>query len=187
MKVFLGGSRHLSFIPEEVAIKLDDLINDEGTFLVGDAPGSDSAFQSYLARKKYNDVLIFTSAGYVRNNFGNWPAEHVDSGLKSKSAASHAFKDRHMAEMCDLGIMIWDGDSAGTLSNIIDLVDQGIDCYLYVAHEQQFFRIDSKSSLQLATAKYPNVYEEAQKRIGTFRNREKKRIKKSVVTDSLFD
>lgn len=115
MKVFLGGSRHLAFIPVEIATKIEDLVKIGATFLVGDAPGSDSAFQQYLSKIRYQNVSVFTSASEVRNNLGKWQTQVIDSGLKSKSAASHAFKDRHMATICDFGIMIWDGISPGTL------------------------------------------------------------------------
>jgi hypothetical protein len=186
MIVVLGGSRHLEFMPNEVAAKLEDLMSNLNTFFVGDASGSDRAFQKYLLTRKYPDVRVFSSADEIRNNLGNWPTEKVDSGLKAKSAAVHAFKDRHMTKIADLGIMIWDGESAGTLSNVLDLLDSGKECYIYLGHEQEFFKVDNKPSLLELLKAYPDALEEAEKRLQTFRSREAKRLTESESLQTLF-
>jgi hypothetical protein len=186
MKVVLGGSRHLEFIPSEVSQKLEDLMLSSAEFLVGDAPGSDKAFQKYLFSKKYSKVTVFTSADEIRNNVGNWPSEIIDSGLKSKSAAVHTFKDRHMTKLAEIGIMIWDGQSAGTLSNVIDLLDVGRECYIYLGIEKEFFKVDNKPSFMKLLAKYPAALDEANKRLTTFRNREAKRSAETEELQTLF-
>jgi len=186
MDVVLGGSRNLSFMPELVGSKVADLINQSAYFLVGDAPGSDWAFQKYLYGMKYEKVEVFSSAGEIRHNVGHWKATHVDSGLKSKSSAVHAFKDRHMTKIAGLGIMIWDGESAGTLSNVIDLLDHRKECYLYMGSDQDFFLVDNRASLDRALVKFPEVYEEAQKRLATFHARAKKRAASEQDTQTLF-
>jgi len=186
MRVVIGGSRHLSVIPEEVGLKIQDLMNSNAEFLVGDAPGSDWAFQMYLKKVGYKIVSVFTSAEDIRHNVGNWPYTKIESGLKSKSSAVHAFKDRHMTKFAELGIMIWDGESAGTLSNIIDLINQGKECYLYFGPQQEFYMIDSQSSLNRSLVDYPEVFEEAHKRLDTFKSREKKRAAESNLADTLF-
>lgn len=186
MQVVLGGSRHLEFIPSEVSQKLEDLMSSSADFLVGDAPGSDRAFQKFLFSKKYSKVTVFSSADEIRNNIGNWPSERIDSGLKSKGAAVHTFKDRHMTKTADIGIMIWDGESAGTLSNVIDLLDSGKECYIYLGIEKEFFKVDNKPSLMKLLEKYPEALEEAKKRLITFRNREAKRSEKIEELQTLF-
>jgi len=102
MKIVLGGSRHLEFIPTEIADRLVEWIEDSSEFLVGDAPGTDRAFQLFLSSKKYPEVTVYTSADEIRNNLGGWAVEKVESGLKSKSSAVHAFKDRKMSERADM-------------------------------------------------------------------------------------
>jgi hypothetical protein len=186
MIVVLGGSRHLEFIPPDVALKLQDFMKLSVEFVVGDAPGSDRAFQKYLLTFKYQKVKVFTSAGTVRNNLGNWPSENIDSGMKSKSSAVHAFKDRHMTRIADIGVMIWDGESAGTLSNVLDLLDSGRECYIYLGVEQEFFNVDNKNSLLKLLAKYPESLEEATKRLEIFRNREAKRNLPKEELQTLF-
>jgi hypothetical protein len=186
MIAVLGGSRHLEFIPTEVAEKLRDFIDSSVTFFVGDAPGSDRAFQKFLINNQYQNVRVFSSAEEVRNNLGKWPSEIIDSGMKSKSSAVHAFKDRHMTKNADIGIMIWDGESAGTLSNVIDLLDSEKECYIYLGIEQEFFLIDNKVSLLKLLAKYPEALDEANKRLETFRTREAKKKSAEAELQTLF-
>jgi hypothetical protein len=48
MKIVLGGSRHLEFIPGEIKERLAEWNENSSQFLVGDAPGTDRAFQQFL-------------------------------------------------------------------------------------------------------------------------------------------
>jgi hypothetical protein len=176
MKIVLGGSRHLDYIPSEIGVRLNEWIGASSEFLVGDAPGSDSAFQKYLKSLKYPAVTVYTSADEVRNNLGKWNVEKIESGLKSKSSAVHAFKDRKMSEIADIGLMIWDCKSAGTLSNVIDLIEQGKNCYVWVAPDSDLYQFDNSDSLNKWMEGYSEVRDEALKRLSTFRKREIKRI-----------
>jgi hypothetical protein len=173
MKIVLGGSRKLEFIPEIVSDELLVMMKDSGSFLIGDAPGIDSIFQKFMAKANYQDVEIFSSAGHVRNNFGKWPEQQIETTLKSKSSASHAFKDREMCKQADAGIMIWDQESAGTLSNALDLLDQGKTCLIYDAVNQEFIRFETKSNLDKWLEKHSEVAAEAHSRLNRFRNRMK--------------
>jgi hypothetical protein len=175
MKIVLGGSRHLEFIPNEIAERLLEWMESSSEFLVGDAPGTDRAFQLFLSSKKYPAVTVYTSADEIRNNLGNWQVEKVESGLKSKSSAVHAFKDRKMSQIADVGLMIWDCKSAGTLSNVIDLLEQGKNCFIWVAPDSDLYQFDNSASLDKWMASYPEVRDEALKRLSTFRKREVKR------------
>jgi len=175
VKLVLGGSRHIQRIPQNLVELLQEWNGDENEFLVGDAPGSDSAFQKELSKIGATSVTIFTSAGYVRNNSGNWPSKQIESGLQSKSNAVHAFKDRHMTGIADSGLMLWDCESAGTLSNVIDLVESGKSCKIWITQDSELYTFDNESSLEKWLAQYPEVSNEAHKRLKTFRRREAKR------------
>jgi len=176
MKIVLGGSRHLEFIPKEIADRLMEWMEVSCEFLVGDAPGTDKAFQVFLNSKRYSSVTVYTSADETRNNLGNWQVEKVESGLKSKSSAVHAFKDRKMSQIADIGLMIWDCESAGTLSNVIDLIDRGKNCFIWVAPDSDLYQFDNSASLDKWMASYSEVRDEALKRLSTFRKREVKRV-----------
>lgn len=177
MKIVLGGSRFLDKIPQNLVELLRDW-NDSGfNFLVGDAPGADSAFQRELKKMGSSRVTVYSSAGYIRNNFGNWETKEIESGLISKSSAVHAFKDRVMTSISDQGLMLWDCSSAGTLSNVIDLVELGKSCRIWVAPDAELYNFDNQGSLDNWLKLYPQVSDEARRRLKTYRRRESKRSK----------
>ena len=183
MTYILGGSRHIVNLPSEVKVLLDEKVSTNEFFNIGDAPGSDTSFQSFFANKQYKNIKIFSSAGYIRNNVGNWDWELIDSGLKSKSNSVHAFKDRYMCKISDSGIMIWDCQSAGTLSNVIDLVRQGKNCFVWVAPDSDLYQFDNQKSLEKWMNAYQDVRDEALKRLEKFEKREIKRGKSNSQPD----
>ena len=185
MKVVLGGSRFLEKIPQNLVELLQEWNESRSEFLVGDAPGADSAFQKVLKNIGCKSVTVYSSAGYIRNNYGNWVSKEVKSGLQSKSNAVHAFKDRFMTSIADSGLMLWDCESAGTLSNVIDLVESGKSCRIWVALDFELYNFDNLPSLEKWLQQYPYVTEEAHKRLKTFRHREAKRAKSGQP--GLFD
>ena len=81
-----------------------------------------------------------------------------------------------MSEVADIGLMIWDCKSAGTLSNVIDLIEQGKNCYVWVAPDSDLYQFDNSDSLNHWMESYPEVRDEALKRLSTFRKREIKRV-----------
>ena len=185
MKLVLGGSRHIQYVPQELVELMRNWFESESEFLVGDAPGADSAFQKVLEKLHVQAVTVYSSAGYVRNNLGSWPTRKIDSALKSKSNAIHAFKDRAMTAQADLGLMLWDCESAGTLSNVIDLVESGKTCKVWVESDAELFTFDNIKSLNSWLLLYPEVTSEAHRRLKTFRRRELKRRKEAQP--GLFD
>jgi hypothetical protein len=180
VKIFLGGSRHLQKVPQELVSLLNEWNDSHNDFLVGDASGADLAFQIELDKMNCSNVTIYSSAGYVRNNRGNWPAKHIESGLESSTNAKHAFKDRYMTEFADAGLMLWDSESAGTLSNVIDLIQMGKSCKIWVALEAELLSFDNSSSLDNWLNSYPAVAIEAQRRLKTYKRRDEKRKREDI-------
>lgn len=176
MRIVLGGSRFLDKIPQEIFELIKEWVEQGTEFLVGDATGADSAFQKVLKNTGSKSVTVYSSAGYIRNNFGGWDSKEIDSGLKSKSNAVHAFKDRFMTSRADSGLMLWDCESAGTLSNVIDLVESGKSCRIWVASDAELYNFDNLSSLEKWLEQYSDVTKEARKRLATFRRRSAKKI-----------
>ena len=179
MKIVLGGSRQIHSIPQELVHLIEHWVEAKCEFLVGDAPGADSAFQKALKKLHVQAVTVYSSAGYVRNNFDNWPSIHVDSALKSKSNSRHAFKDRAMTAEADLGLMLWDCESAGTLSNAIDMVESNKSCKIWVGPDSELYSFDNVESLNGWLNLYPEVSTEALKRLKIYRQRKRKRLKES--------
>ena len=173
MKIVLAGSRKLDFLPASVQSMLEDYLAQGADFMIGDASGVDTTFQRYFLQRKYSRVEIFSSAGYIRNNVGRWPERQIETTLKTVSKASHAFKDREMCALADIGIMVWDQKSAGTLSNAIDLLEQGKACWVYNAVDQELVRFETIEELNKWLAPYSAVTQEAQSRLRRYRNRMK--------------
>jgi hypothetical protein len=186
VKIFLGGTRKVNRLPGEVIELMENYIHQKSEFLVGDAPGSDKAFQAFLA--KYDcQVTVFSSAPYVRNNEGNWPTQLLDSGLKTKSNAMHSIKDRAMGELCNSALMMWDSQSVGTLTNVLDVISQGKTAYLYNWSDSELIHITDQMELDNLLLSNVELGSQAMKRL----RRDKKRITKLhksdlPKTDTLF-
>lgn len=173
-------------MPEEVMSRLETFMEKNAEFLVGDAPGIDSKFQEILKNSGYKKVTVLSSAEQVRNNLGEWITRHIDSGLKSNSSARHTAKDRVMTGEAETGVMIWDKESAGTLANVIDLVDSGKNCILYIAGDNELIEIESHSSLENLLSRYRDVGEEAKNRLDAYYRRLSKKVH-SDLNHSLFE
>ena len=137
-KVFIGGSRRLSKLNKDVKRRLDNIIEKGFTVVVGDANGVDKAVQQYLASKHHEKVVVFCMAGQCRNNLGKWPTRDITAAPSARGFAYFSTKDRVMVEEADYGLMLWDGKSRGTLTNIVDLVRQGRPVVVYVAPAKAF-------------------------------------------------
>lgn len=53
---------------------------------------------------------------------GHWPVQRVETSHSPGSRAFFTAKDIRMAELADIGLMVWDTKSTGTLSNVIELL-----------------------------------------------------------------
>ncbi len=172
MKIFAAGSIRLDFLSPEAMEMVKAHIADGSEFLVGDAKGSDRAFQKLLAENHYPNVTVFTSATSTRNNLGQWDVYHVPSGLKSAGHASHAIKDRKMSSLADAGLMMWDGSSTGTLANVLDLLQSGKPCAIAIEGRFKSFQtLLTEDELSALESQLPDVFDEARKRLRQSRKR----------------
>jgi hypothetical protein len=148
-KVFIGGSRRLSRLNHDVRRRLDAIVDKGFTVILGDANGTDKAVQQYLSSKNYRDVLVFCMDSGCRNNLGGWPTRTITAAEPMRrDFAYYSSKDRAMSEAADYGLMLWDGRSRGTLTNIVHLVSEGKPVVVYVAPESSFYTL--RRSRQLA-------------------------------------
>lgn len=148
-KVFIAGSRRLSRLNNDVRRRIDNIVDKGFTVIVGDANGVDKAVQQYLSSRKYSNVTVFSMEGGCRNNIGDWPTRTIAAADPSRrDFAYYSTKDRAMAEEADYGLMLWDGRSRGTLTNIVRLVRKGKPVVLYVAPDRSFYTL--RRSHQLA-------------------------------------
>ena len=99
----------------------------------------------------------------------------------------HTAKDREMTRIADSGLLMWDGESAGTLANVIDLAAQGKDAYLYVAPEGNLQRFESGFGITEWARAYPEPFAEAKKRLRQFDKRRAKQGQSGAKSEGLFD
>lgn len=120
--IFLSGSRSISRLAPEVQERIQNIIRNEFDVVVGDANGADKAVQKFLFANRYPNVEVYFVGDGSRNNIGNWPAVRVDGTRVPAGWERYAQKDKEMAQIADYGMVIWDGESAGSIHNVLELV-----------------------------------------------------------------
>jgi hypothetical protein len=147
MKVFMGGSRQLVRLNKNIRQYFDDTLKRSPTIFVGDANGSDKAIQQYLFEKKYQNVLVYCSGSHCRNNIGNWEVRFIQSDRSSRDFAFYTAKDRQMSMEADMGLMLWDGKSKGTLNNILNLLENEKKSTVYFSPKKLLINLASLRDL----------------------------------------
>lgn len=140
-KVFIGGSRKLSRLNADLKHRIDAIIGKRFTIMVGDANGADKAVQRYLAEQNYQNVSVFCMVGDCRNNIGNWPIRVITAAKGARGFAFYSTKDRAMIDEASHGLMLWDGESKGTLNSIVSLVRQRKPVVVYFAPERTYLNV----------------------------------------------
>ena len=157
-KVFIGGSRRISRLNAEITRRLDQMIERELCILVGDANGADKAVQTYFSERQYPNVVVFCTGGQCRNNVAKWPVTSVPAPHNIRDFRFFTAKDAAMASEADVGLMLWDGESTGTIVNVARLVAANKPAVVYVSPTKEFSTIRSHSDLEtLLSLCAPNV------------------------------
>jgi nucleoside 2-deoxyribosyltransferase len=147
-KVFVGGSRRISRLNLMLRKRLDQIVNKNLQVLLGDANGADKAVQAYLDERGYRNVQVYCSAGDCRNNLGSWEVKSIEPPHTRRDFEFFTAKDAAMAEEADVGLMLWDGESSGTVVNAARLIAAGKPVVVYVSPEKRFLTVKSQSDLE---------------------------------------
>jgi hypothetical protein len=142
--VFIGGSRRVPRLGAAVRARLDTIMAKGFRVIVGDANGADKAVQQYLSGKGYGHVEVFCSGTVCRNNLGHWHMRQIKTDPTDKGFRFYAAKDRVMAREADVGLMIWDGKSTGTLLNVLRLLSQEKKVVVYNVPERRFSELKAE-------------------------------------------
>jgi len=118
MITFISGSIGISQLPKAAVAKIDSIIEKNYTVLIGDAKGVDLQTQKYLLKKNYHNIVVYFAGDKIRNNVGNWETKNIKPTAGERGRELYTLKDKAMARDADYGLMIWDGQSQGTLNNI---------------------------------------------------------------------
>ncbi len=142
-RVFIAGSRRLSRLNADVRRRIDTMVEKGFTILVGDANGADKAVQRYLAEKSYRNVIVHCMADNCRNNAADWPTREIAAPPGARGFAYYATKDQAMVDAAEYGLMLWDGESKGTLNSVISMVRQDKPVVVYLAPKNTFQNLRS--------------------------------------------
>lgn len=139
--VFLSGSRRIARIGEEVRGRIDNMVQSRLSVITGDANGADRAMQAYLHEIGYADVTVYYVGAAPRNNVGSWPTKNVPVDGKLSGREFYSQKDQAMARIADLGFVLWDGKSSGSVQNMLWLLLQNKTVVVFYAPEKQFYNL----------------------------------------------
>lgn len=163
MKLFISGSQSIKSLAPEVQNLLHRAASRGRDVLVGDANGVDRLVQDFLHAAGYRRVTVYHVEGAPRNNIGNWPTHEVESKIKSKSFRYYVQKDEAMARDADVGLMIWDLRSSGTMNNVLNVLKQGKEAVLFIAPRGETLSIrtaqDAHHALSLTASESKEVIE----------------------------
>ena len=137
-QVFIGGSRMITDLPQAVQERLDKLIQNQLPVLIGDANGADKSVQTYMAHQQYSYVTVYCMLNSCRNNVGQWETKCIEPQKGDKGLRYFARKDEQMARDADYGLMLWDGQSNGTLNNMLNLLTDEKKAVVYLARDESW-------------------------------------------------
>lgn len=147
-RVFIAGSMNIKHLDPQVKQRIDNIVAQDFEVVVGDADGADTSIQWHLFNHGTTKTTIFCSGERPRNNVGNWPVQNVETSHAKGSRAFFTAKDIRMAEVADIGLMIWDTKSTGTLSNVIELLARRKKSVVFVNKAKIFKNIATVEQLE---------------------------------------
>jgi hypothetical protein len=152
--IFLSGSRKLSRLNEAARVRLQNMIDQEFHIIIGDANGADKALQQFFADQNYRNVTVYCSGDKCRNNVGQWETNNVAVDRSLKGRAFYTVKDREMAQTADIGMVLWDGKSEGSVNNMIEMTEQKKPVVVYVSPQKSFVNIKTTDDTKALIGSY---------------------------------
>ncbi|MDK9723297.1 MAG: hypothetical protein OEL88_00300 [Sterolibacteriaceae bacterium MAG5] len=147
-RVFIAGSMNIKHLDPKVKERIDNIVAQGFEVVVGDADGADTSIQWHLLSQGATRATVFCSGERPRNNVGDWPVQCVQTSHAEGSRAFFTAKDIRMAEMADIGLMIWDTKSTGTLNNVIELLVRKKKSVVFVNKAKVFKNITTVEQLE---------------------------------------
>jgi adenine-specific DNA-methyltransferase len=101
-----------------------------------------------LSEQGYTNVVVFCTAGDCRNNLGKWSVRSVKPPHSARDFAFFTAKDAAMVAEAEFGLMLWDGQSSGTIVNVARMVAAGKPVVLYISPNKVFATLKSREDLE---------------------------------------
>lgn len=134
MIVFISGSSKLKHLNEDMKQCLDNYIDLNASFIVGDCYGADELAQKYLKSKGYEDVTVYCSTKKPREKRCSYD-KFVSLWNESQGKQGEDFyqvKDAAMCKACDETVAFWNGNSYGVKCNLIRCLDMNKQCLVFI-------------------------------------------------------
>lgn len=147
-RIFISGSISVKNISSQIISRLVNMIDKGHEILIGDADGIDKAIQMFFSDRGYKTVIVYCSGEICRNNIGKWNVQNISVPPNAKGRKFYMVKDEQMAKDADYGFLIWDGKSAGTINNLINLIQLGKTGLVYFVPLNCFYTIKDKQSFE---------------------------------------
>jgi hypothetical protein len=143
-KVFISGSIAIKALPKCVLQSLDKMMQNNLEILVGDASGIDEQIQKYFANHKYKNVTVYSIYNQPRNlNSSNFKVKVIDVEVESnREREKQKNKDKAMTNDSEYSLVIWDGKSKGSYSNILRSLEQKKAVKVYLDELNNFIQKD---------------------------------------------
>lgn len=146
--VFIAGSITIKHLPQKVQARMMNIVASNYAVLVGDADGVDTSIQRFLRENGANNATVYCTGDKPRNNIGGWPVHSVISYHPKGSRAYFTAKDIAMADAADVGLMVWDAKSTGTLSNVVELLSRKKNSLVFHDKDKEFHKVSNVDELE---------------------------------------
>lgn len=167
--VFIAGSMNIKHLDVKVKDRIANIVASGFDVVVGDADGADTSIQQHLLDLGHKNTTVYCSGDSPRNNVGTWPVRMVTTKYAPGTRAFFTAKDLEMAAAADVGLMVWDAKSTGTLSNIIELLAHKKKSVVFVNKEKAFRTISVVEQLdELTNCMSEHARQKADEKIGLF-------------------
>ncbi|MDO6967108.1 hypothetical protein [Rhizobium alvei] len=165
--VFVSGSITIKKLPSEFVERLEGLVASKLAVIIGDANGVDKAVQKLLHQRGLSSVTVFCAGSEPRNNLGSWPVKRIFSEAVPGTREYFTAKDLAMAADAEVGLMLWDAKSTGTLSNVLELMKHRKKCVVFVLGYDGFIIVkDVPSLMNLLKVMSIDAMQSAEEKIG---------------------
>ena len=139
---------NIKHLDPRVKERIDNIVDQDFEVIVGDADGADASVQWHLFNRGPTRTTVYCSGASPRNNVGDWPVERVETSFTEGSRAFFTAKDLRMADVADIGLMVWDAKSTGTLSNVIELLTRKKKAVVFVNKAKTFANVTNVAQLE---------------------------------------
>jgi hypothetical protein len=149
-KVFISGSIAVKKLPREVMRSLDKILNQNFTILVGDAPGIDTLVQNYCQERNYSNVTVYSIHSPPRYKVKTFKHKFILPKIESKRERElQQEKDKAMTFDSDYSLVVWDGKSKGSYSNILRAIKNDKKVKVFYQPENQYLETTKVNSNEI--------------------------------------